>query len=67
LQRRRSALSLNLPALGNANRLATLLTRLQPTLLVAFPETVHLVPHAFDGRIAFVALGPTSSRLDKLA
>jgi fatty-acyl-CoA synthase len=61
------AATIFLPALGNANRLATLLIRLQPTLLVAFPETVHLIPHAFDGRLASVAFGPASSRLDELA
>jgi fatty-acyl-CoA synthase len=61
------AATIFLPGLANANRLATLLTRLQPTLLVAFPETVHLIPHAFDGRVAFVAIGPASLRLDTLA
>jgi fatty-acyl-CoA synthase len=61
------AATIFLPALANANRLATLLTRLQPTLLVVFPETVHLIPHAFNGRVAFVATGPAWARLDRLA
>jgi fatty-acyl-CoA synthase len=61
------AATIFLPTLANANRLATMLTRLQPTLLVVFRETVHLIPDAFDGRVAFVGIGPALSRLDKLA
>ncbi|MFM0001678.1 class I adenylate-forming enzyme family protein [Paraburkholderia dipogonis] len=55
------------PASTNAERRATLLARVQPTLLVAFPETLHLIPVAVEGHVVFVGVGPASSRLDKLA
>src|ERR1700761_7886655 len=55
------------PASTNAERRATLLARVQPTLLVAFPETLHLIPLALEGHVVFVGVGPASSRLDKLA
>jgi fatty-acyl-CoA synthase len=55
------------PASTNAERRATLLARVQPTLLVAFPETLHLIPVALEGHVVFVGVGPASSRLDKLA
>jgi fatty-acyl-CoA synthase len=61
------AATIFLPKLANANRMSTLLTRLQPTLLVVFRETVRFIPDAFDGRLAFVGIGPASSRIDKLA
>ncbi|MFM0669572.1 class I adenylate-forming enzyme family protein [Paraburkholderia sediminicola] len=58
-----------LPASANAERRAALLTRIQPTLLVAFPETLHHIPVAMEGHVvfAFVGVGPASSRLDTLA
>jgi fatty-acyl-CoA synthase len=61
------AATMFLPASANANRRAALLARVQPTLLVVFPETVHLIPDAFDGHLVFVGIGPASARLDQLA
>jgi fatty-acyl-CoA synthase len=61
------AATIFLPTLSNTNRLSTLLTRLQPTLLIVFRETVHFIPDTFDGRVSFVGIGPASSRLDTLA
>jgi fatty-acyl-CoA synthase len=61
------AATMFVPALANANQRAVLLARLQPTLLVVFRETAHLIPTAFEGRVAFVAIGPASARLDELA
>ncbi|TDY22509.1 fatty-acyl-CoA synthase [Paraburkholderia sp. BL6665CI2N2] len=55
------------PASTNAGRHATLLARVQPTLLVAFPETLHDIPIALESRVLFVGVGPASARLDKLA
>lgn len=61
------AAAIYVPAPGNANQRSAVLARLQPTLLVVFRETAHLIPYTFDGRVSFVALGPASSRLDELA
>ncbi|MFM0220694.1 class I adenylate-forming enzyme family protein [Paraburkholderia dipogonis] len=55
------------PGSANAERRAALLARVQPTLLVAFPETLHHIPVAVEGHVVFVGVGPASSRLDKLA
>ncbi|MFM0392622.1 class I adenylate-forming enzyme family protein [Paraburkholderia phytofirmans] len=55
------------PALANAERRAALLTRVQPTLIVAFPETLHHIPVALESHVLFVGVGPVSSRLDRLA
>jgi fatty-acyl-CoA synthase len=61
------AATMFLPTHVDANRRAALLARLQPTLLIGFRETAHLIPDAFDGDVAFVGIGPASSRLDKRA
>ncbi|MFB9127895.1 long-chain fatty acid--CoA ligase [Paraburkholderia dipogonis] len=56
-----------MPASTNAERRAALLARVQPTLLVAFPETLHHLPVAVESHVLFVGVGPVSTRLDKLA
>jgi fatty-acyl-CoA synthase len=61
------AATMFLPALANPNQRKTMLARVQPTLLVAFPETVQLIPETFDGQVVFVGIGPASARLDRLA
>lgn len=61
------AATMFLPALANSNQRAAVLARLQPALLVVFPETVDLVPDAYSGHVVFVGTGPASSRLDELA
>ncbi|WP_168791004.1 class I adenylate-forming enzyme family protein [Paraburkholderia aromaticivorans] len=61
------AATMFVPASANAERRAALLARVQPTLLVAFPETLHLIPVAVESHVVFVGVGPASSRLDKLA
>jgi fatty-acyl-CoA synthase len=61
------AAAMYVPACANAERRAALVVRIQPTLLVAFPETLHLIPGAVEGHVLFVGVGPASLRLDKLA
>ncbi|WNC91862.1 class I adenylate-forming enzyme family protein [Paraburkholderia sp. FT54] len=61
------AATMFVPASANAERRAALLARVQPTLLVAFPETLHHIPVAVECHVVFVGVGPASSRLDTLA
>jgi fatty-acyl-CoA synthase len=61
------AATMFLPALANPEQRVAVLARLQPTLLVVYPETMHLVPDAVSVQVVYVGTGPESSRLDKLA
>lgn len=61
------AATMFLPALANPEQRATMLARIQPTLLVVFAETIHLMPDGVNGRVVYIGIGPQSSRLDKLA
>lgn len=61
------AATMFVPASTNADRRAALLARIQPTLLVAFPETLYLIPVGVESHVVFVGVGPAESRLDTLA
>jgi fatty-acyl-CoA synthase len=61
------AATMFLPALANPEQRAAVLARIQPTLLVVFAETIHLMPARVNGRLVYIGIGPQSSRLDKLA
>ncbi|MBN3765225.1 AMP-binding protein [Burkholderia sp. Ac-20365] len=61
------AATMFLPALASAERRATLLARINPTLLVVFPETAHLVHDAVDVRIVSVGYESAWVHLDRFA
>ncbi len=56
-----------LPLLDDAGRRAAMLARLQPTHVVAFAETAHLVPDTLNATVLYVDTGPAHTRLDTLA
>lgn len=60
------ATTLYLPAL-DARRQATLLARIDPTMLIVFAQTAYLIPDGVRARIVTVGFGPASLRLDKRA
>jgi fatty-acyl-CoA synthase len=60
------AATMFLPAIASAERRAAFVARIQPTLLVAFAQTAHLVPESVDARVVYVGTGERS-RLDHLA
>ncbi|WP_236597187.1 AMP-binding protein [Paraburkholderia hiiakae] len=61
------AAAIYLPAVVDADRRAALLARIEPTLLVVFPETARLVPEATSLRVIQVGCGDAATRLDVLA
>src|ERR1700749_714611 len=61
------AASMFLPAIASAQHRAAFLSRLQPTLLIAFAQTAHLVPAGVGPRGGHVDAGPAGSRFDRLA
>jgi fatty-acyl-CoA synthase len=58
------AATMFLPAIASAEHRAAFVTRMQPTLLVAFAQTEHLVPANTGARLAYVGTGPARLRLD---
>src|ERR1700761_8940254 len=48
------AATMFLPALANPEQRVAVLARLQPTLLVVYPETMHLVPDAVSVQVVYV-------------
>jgi fatty-acyl-CoA synthase len=56
-----------MPALPKRDQQKALLARIQPTLLVVFGETEHLVPDDVTARVVLVGIGADTSRLDRLA
>ncbi|WP_321799667.1 class I adenylate-forming enzyme family protein [Caballeronia sp. J97] len=58
------AATMFLPAIASAEHRAAFVIRMQPTLLVAFEETKHLVPAHSGARLAYVGTGPARLRLD---
>ncbi|KXV07949.1 AMP-dependent synthetase [Caballeronia megalochromosomata] len=58
------AATMFLPAIASAEQRAAFVTRMQPTLLVAFAQTEHLVPAHCGARLAYVGAGPARLRLD---
>jgi fatty-acyl-CoA synthase len=61
------AASMFLPAIASAPHRAAFLARLQPTLLIAFAQTAHLVPAGINARVVYVDTGPAGLRFDRLA
>ncbi|QGZ59679.1 class I adenylate-forming enzyme family protein [Paraburkholderia acidiphila] len=67
------AAAIYLPAVPDAGRRAALLARIEPALLVVFPETARLVPETSGApgttplRVMQVGFGSASTRLDVLA
>lgn len=61
------AASMFLPAPATAERRATLLARIRPSLIVVFPQTACLVPVGTEARVVSVGMGPGPSALDALA
>jgi fatty-acyl-CoA synthase len=61
------AATLFMPALAKRDQHRTLLARIQPTLLIVFGETVHLVPEGVTARVVPVGFGADTLRLDRLA
>ncbi|SAK86798.1 long-chain fatty acid--CoA ligase [Caballeronia hypogeia] len=58
------AAAMFLPAISSAERRAAFLSRIAPTLLVAFEETADLVPTRPETRVVYVGTGPARLRLD---
>jgi fatty-acyl-CoA synthase len=61
------AATLFMPALAKRDQLSALLARIQPTILVVFGETEHLVPEGVTARVVPVDFGADTLRLDQLA
>ena len=61
------AATMFLPAIVSAEHRAAFLKRIQPTLLVAFAQTAHLVPEGIGLPVVYVGTGPAWSRLDNRA
>jgi fatty-acyl-CoA synthase len=60
------AATLFAPALAKVDQQRALLARIQPTLLIVFEETVHLVPDDVTTRVVPVGFGADPMRLDQL-
>jgi fatty-acyl-CoA synthase len=61
------AASMFLPAIASAEHRAAYVARLQPTILVAFAQTAHLVPADVNARVVLVdASSAAGSRFDRL-
>jgi fatty-acyl-CoA synthase len=60
------AASMYLPAIASAEQRAAFVARLQPTILIAFAQTAHLVPAGVGVRVVHVDTGPASLRFDRL-
>ncbi|WP_250530004.1 AMP-binding protein [Caballeronia sp. ATUFL_F1_KS4A] len=58
------ATTMFLPAITRAEQRAAFVTRMQPTLLIGFEQTKHLVPAHSGARLAYVGTGPARLRLD---
>ena len=61
------AATLFMPALAKRDQFSALLARIQPTLLVVFGETGHLVPDDVTMRVVPVGFDMDTFRLDRLA
>jgi len=60
------AASMFLPAIASVEHRKAFLARIQPTLLVAFAQTAHLVPDGIDACVVYADTGPADARLDLL-
>lgn len=58
------AATMFLPAIKSAEQRAAFVTRMQPTLLVAFAQTAHLMPERCGAKLVYVGTGPARLRLD---